>query len=146
MCQLHFARFGKTFEDFFHLERSFDYLMKQRLRALPDESKWREAISATRTRVEPKKASSIGMGPEKLTPWPTSLEGMFRQMERGLKPKYALSYHGLTLDEAEYLYEVYRRKDWGDVWAGEIISRLRLPSGVQEGIKKRWSGATGEKA
>lgn len=138
LCHLLFDRIGKSFEDAFHLERAYDYLMKERLRGLPDEARWREAMSETKTKPKADFERQALPAMTKNSPWPTALEGLFRLMERGKSSPFALTKLRLNQEEADYLYGVYRRRDWNDEWAKEILAKIPIDSALAAGIKVRW--------
>ncbi len=60
-------------------------------------------------------------------PWPNSVIGLIMGFDdhRGVSPS-GLRYIGIDMDEARYLYERWKKLEWQDEWALEIIKKCNL--------------------
>lgn len=58
------------------------------------------------------------------TPWPAAIEGLLMGFDdpKGVSPA-GLSRVGLTSEEARYLYDVAKKKDFDNEWALELIEK-----------------------
>lgn len=115
-------RLGSSFQNLDHLERAYDYLMRKRLRGLPQEADWREAISATR--VKPVEAAqAIAFTPIESSPWGATTDGLILNYLKGRGWRNQAAIRGLTDDEMKYLADTYQAGRWDDEWARDLLKK-----------------------
>jgi hypothetical protein len=61
------------------------------------------------------------------TPWPAAIEGLLMGFDdvRGVSPS-GLKLLGIDQDEARFLYDCFKQKDFNNEWAQEIIERSNV--------------------
>lgn len=76
-------------------------------------------------------------------PWPNSVIGAISGIDtpKGLSP-FGLKFTGLTKDEAEFLYTCWKKEDWQNSWALEILGRLKSPGLVSDFFAKENNSTT----
>lgn len=59
-------------------------------------------------------------------PWPNYIIGLLMGFEdaRGVSP-FGLGQTGITYDEAQYLYDTWKKGDWENEWALEILTKSK---------------------
>jgi hypothetical protein len=70
-----------------------------------------------------------GIGNGRYSPWPARIEAIMRMIEMNLTErgfKYALSYNAISEEDAWYLYEQYKNKNFEDAKSLNIFNRVKI--------------------